>query len=220
MKLLTSILIFLLMSVASCRVHKTYLYFKLNDDQITRFNCLFVKDKTDVNYTMMENIYGKISTSDTLKLVNEVIYKTINLEGNKVFYALRVNDTSTLNPTIGSNYFIDCAMLFKDDSMFIASVYYKDDLNKINLKNFKTYIPPTLKISDSISYYWKKKKTTLTNFHKENLIIENKKFKNCLKIKIIEDYPETIKYSYVWLDKKLGLIRWIRATGRVDTRIF
>ncbi len=41
-------------------------------------------------------------------------------------------------------------------------------------------------------------------------------FENCAKIKIEEIWPWTKHVGYAWLAENIGLVKWIRTTGRVD----
>ncbi len=219
-KFSTILIIALIFSLfSSCITMKTAQYFKLQENRIDNFKCYFIKDDNDKDYKMVEDIFGKISNSDTVVENREIIYKTTYIDGYKVFYAIETSDTLKSNPTIGPVYYFFCSMLFKNDTLMLTPVYKLNELKTKRLYNFIYKIPPLLKKSDSITIYDGKKISIIKSFNKECVKVNSRKFRNCLTFKIIDIWPSTTYTATIWLDKKYGLIKWIRNTGRVEKRI-
>jgi hypothetical protein len=51
---------------------------------------------------------------------------------------------------------------------------------------------------------------------KENLIFNNKTYRNCVKIEIFETLGMTKKIGIVWFTKNVGLIKWTRLNEKVE----
>ena len=118
------------------------------------------------------------------------------------------------------NYFpiLYSAMIFENGKVFFAPALRVNDLSKLKFADFKYVIPTTIKGTDTITVTDRKKRTILYDFRLATLTINGKKYKNCLNLKIFESWPDEKDYSTVWLNKKYGILKWIRPTGRIDTR--
>jgi len=211
---------FLCVLLNSCTTIKTTEFFKLEENKIETYNGIFIKNANDNNYRLVEQLFGSISKSDTIIDKKEIVYKTIDIDGNKAFYAVATKDTLKKNPNIGPNYFLFSAFIFSNDTTFIAPVYEKADLTKLKFNDFKYKIPPTVTRKDSVVIIDRKKRMVLYNFHKTTLMIDNKKFSDCLVFEIRSVWPDALYGEKIWLHKKYGLLKWIRSTGRIETRAF
>jgi|688.fasta_scaffold64756_6 hypothetical protein len=203
----------------SCTTIRTIDFFKLRENEIETYNGFFIKNPNDNNYRQIEQLFGSISKNDTVNDRSEIIFKTIQVDSFKAFYAIATKDTLRKNPSIGPRYFLFSAFIFYNDTTFIAPVYEKEDLTKLNFASFKYKIPPFITKKDSVLVLDGIKKMVLFNFHKTNLLVNNQKFSNCLEFEIRDIWPDTLYGEKVWLHKEYGLLKWIRSTGRVETRI-
>lgn len=207
--------------ICSCSVYKTSKYFQVHENQIERYDGIFIKYQNgDTNYRKIENLFGNVSGNDTILEVTEITYKSYNIDGHKALYAIETKDTSKLNSTIGPLRFLMCAIIFYHDTVYFAPAYKKGDLKNLQFTDFKYKIPPTIRKKDTITVIDGKKTMLLCNFRKASLIIKNKRIRNCLVFDILNIWPEATFKEKVWLNKKLGLLKWIRTTGRTETRIF
>ncbi|MCW3120072.1 MAG: hypothetical protein JWM28_4154 [Chitinophagaceae bacterium] len=204
--------------ICSCSTIKTTGYFNLKENQIESYNGYFIKDEKDTDYKKIEQIFGSISEKDTVIDKTEIIYKTIEIEGHKAFYAVETIDTLQKNPSIGPRHYLFSSLLFFNDTTFVAPVYEKADLEKLKFKDFKYKIPPRLTKTDSVVIIDGKKKMVLQNFKKTKLSLGNKSFSNCLHFDLKEVWPDTLYIGKVWLHRQYGLLKWIRSTGRIETR--
>ena len=213
-----STLFFVYILLSSCRTIRTIDFFRLKENKIETYNGVFIKDANDINYRKVEQVYGSISKGDTIINKTEIIFKTIDIEGYKAFYAIETKDTLRKNPNIGPRYFLFSSFIFFNDTTFVAPIYEKADLAKLKFKDFKYKIPPSLTKKDSVVIIDGKKRMVLYNFHKTTLLIDNKKFSDCLAFDIKDVWPDALYGEKVWLHKKYGLLKWIRSTGRIETR--
>src|SRR5688500_14669594 len=214
-----SIILLITIYLCSCASIKTADYFRLIENQIETYNGYFIKYQNDSNYKKIEKIFGRISDKDTVTDQNHIIYKTINIEGHLAYYAIATTDTLKKNPTIGPKHFLFSSLIFYNDTVFVAPAYRKADLDKLRFNDFKFKIPPRLTKKDTIKIIDGKKTTLLENFSIAIISINNKRFSNCLSFDIRDVWPTSTYTGKVWLHKKYGLLKWIRSTGRIETRV-
>jgi hypothetical protein len=84
---------FLCVLLNSCTTIKTIEFFKLEENKIETYNGIFIKNANDNNYRQVEQLFGSISKSDTIIDKKEIIYKVVDIDGNKAFYAVATKDT-------------------------------------------------------------------------------------------------------------------------------
>src|SRR4051812_40015721 len=96
----------LIIGICSCSTIRIRPFLTLRENQIDRFQTFFVRSQMDSNYQLMERAYGRISNSDTVIAMEEIIYKSVNIEGHKVFYAIATSDTLKSKAPIGPKYFL------------------------------------------------------------------------------------------------------------------
>ena len=166
----------------------------------------------------MEQLYGGISESDTIINQTQIIYKTVQIDGHKAFYAIATVDTLQKNPNIGPRHFLFSSLIFYKDTIYMAPVYGMADLYHLNFKDFKYKIPPRLNKQDSVMIVDGRKTLLLENFSKSTVSINNRKFSNCLTFDLKEIWPGKTYTGKVWIHKQYGLLKWIQSTGRVETR--
>lgn len=222
MKLYIFIIIIIASTHAIAQTINVKGYFLLRENQIDHFTGKFVPGEKDPNFNDIQIPVppppsGR-SYNDTIIDKREITYKTINIEGQKAYYAIETEDTLKGDALIGSSHFLSCALMFKHDTVFLAPSFTKPILQKLKLSNFKYYIPPMVKKSDTIVIIDGKKRLLLYNFKKVMLFLNGKEIKDCLNIKIIERWPDAVYSGSAWLSKKYGVLKWIRSTGRIETR--
>jgi hypothetical protein len=173
-----------------------YLYPK--SDSMT-FNCVY--------YT-----YGV--GRDTVKLN----FKKLDIQ-NTVFYCISgIDDKDCRYGELAS--FLGSAMIFKDDSILLAPLQWDKPASTLKLDDFKYYIQPNLKLTDSVLIPLHDRNIKLSNFAYETLTISNTILDNCLKIRVTEKYKNLNEplSGCVWLSKTYGIVQWIRVTGRKELR--
>lgn len=216
MKLIISSAIISLLFV-SCSSIRTIDYFRLTENHIDRFNGFFVKSN-DSTYRMLDRAFGRYRNRDSIYETSDIVYRTINIEGHKAFYALETSDLLQTNPAVGPNHFLYSALIFKDDEVLIAPVHRLKEAKQLRLSDFRFRIPSTLRRKDTVTIQDGHKKMLLCHFKKESIVIGEKKFKDCLKVELVDIWPSKTYRGYVWLSKEHGILKWIRTTGRVETK--
>lgn len=166
-----------------------------------KFNCTY-------------NSFHANGLHDTINLV----FKKLNIENTIAYCISRTDDVDCRYSELGS--FLGSAMLFRNDSILLAPIQWDKSASKIRLEDFQYFIPPTLRKTDTVLIKLHDRNIKLTGFINKTLAIQGDKLKNCLKIKIIEEYKGVTypQYGYVWLNKIYGILKWIRVTNRIELR--
>lgn len=203
----------------SCRTVNPFKYFKLNENQVDSFIGSFTKDKTDTSYMEIEQLFPNLAVADNFQEKYQIIYRTKNIDGHKAFYAIATNDTIYKDASFGSNHFLFSALIFEKEKVLIAPAFHLKDLNYLKFSDFKFIIPESISKRDSIRITDRQKETVLHSFRFEKLNLFGRNYKHCLVIDIQTKWPDTVYNSKVWLHKEYGILKWIRDTGRTDTRL-
>lgn len=201
----------------SCGSIRTIDYFRLAENQVDRFDGFFVKPNDSI-YRMMDKAFGRYGNRDSVFETYDIAYRTINIEGHKAFYALETSDLLQTNPIVGPKHFLFSALLFKDDEVLIAPVHRLKEVKQLRLSDFRYRIPSSVKRKDTVTIQDGHKKMLLCQFKKENIVIGQRKFRDCLKVELVVIWPESTSRGYVWLSKEYGILKWIRTTGRIETK--
>ena len=143
------------------------------------------KDKTDSNYLKIEGLFPSLAVDDSFKEKYEIIYKTINIEAHKAFYAVKTKDTLYYDASFGPNHFLFSALIFEKRKTFIAPSYDLEDLQRLKFADFKYIITEKISKGDTIRVIDKKKETILYNFRFDCLIIDGHKYNHCLVINLM-----------------------------------
>ena len=217
-RIILLLLLISLLQLISCSSIKTLEYFKVTENDIQRYNGFFIKNPKDSIYKRLEEVFGKISSSDSVSDKWEITFKTRYIDGNKLFYSIKTKDTLNKDARIGPSYFLFSAMIFNDREILLAPCYDITQLENLKMSDFNYRIPEKVNRNDSIIIYDNPKKMVLSNFRKENLKIDDKEFQNSLSFNITDQWGTRRTTGKVWLSKKFGLLKWIRTTGRIETR--
>jgi hypothetical protein len=198
--LVTVLLIFTFIVGFSQTKVKLYEYLYPRNDTM-KFNCTY-------------NSFHANGMHDTLYLD----FKKFKVNNEDVYSIAQIDDTKALYSELAA--FLGCAMIFRNDSILMAPLESGKSSLAITLKDFKYAIPPTLTTADTLSIKMHDRVINFSKFKFETLRIKDKRIANCLKIQFTVKYENLKKplYSYVWLDKSYGIIKWIRDTGRTEIR--
>jgi hypothetical protein len=111
----------------------------------------------------------------------------------------------------------------KKGDLYAALVRHKIDLDSVMAKDFKKLFPKRINVGYSTTFVSsdKSRKLTYRFISMENVKTPTAMFENCLKLQIERYWPyyKSTDTSYVWLKKDIGVVKWIRNTGRVEELI-
>jgi hypothetical protein len=154
------------------------------------------------------NSYGETDTNQC---------RTEILRGQDIFYFADCYAKFGI-ASIGTEMFGKGIYFYRNDSLFTIEADYEKDIHEKELKDALLLLPSYMKPGDSVTLNSSQlNKKVITYLFKDNLETKGKVYKDCIKIKIISYWDSgTIYLSYVWLKKDIGMIKWMRETGRID----
>ena len=203
----------------SCSYNLTsYLNPRLKDT--TTYLYSFTKSDDPV-YKALEKAFGSVGDGDTIKGETKIFFGTKEVQNRKVFFAVELETSKNMNTYIGSDHFLNGAIIFAYDTILVAPVQKNRDLVNLRLEHFSTIVTGNIKSKDTIAAFSENRRKSgkqilLYDFKKEKIIINNHLFKNSLSFTVTEKWPGSSSSGKVWLHKDYGVIKWIRVTGRIE----
>ena len=182
----------------SCSYHLVQ-YLEPNVEYVYKYDCEFKRG------------------TDTLFETRDLIFQSKLINNEKVLYAFNVDDTNKSNPIIGTTHFLFSVMKFEKNGLKIAPVFWKNELEQLQLEDFRIEIPAKVSRNDTIQINDGNKTIFLTDFHIEKVDTKNLgRINKCLAIKKIIVWPDATYEARIWLHKEYGTVKWIRQTGRIE----
>ena len=157
-----------------------------------------------------------ITDTDTLHDDDDSsICKSLLIKGKEIFYFddhLHSDDATI----IGSESFCNGVFYYNNGNFVFSPLFWKYELKEANLDYFETLFPAKISF-DTIYKYQdgeEKRKYRFNAF--EDVCIKDKIYKDCLKLIITQDW-KTVQYiDTVWFFKGIGVVKWLRGTGRLE----
>jgi len=149
--------------------------------------------------------------TDTLKC------KTAVLQKQKIFYF--ADDGFTKYPesiNVSHNVFGEGLFFYRNDSCFTIECDTEKDISEKQIKDAYLVFPPHMNTGDSVSYKPRPERKVYTLLKREDVSVGNKTYKDCLKFKLLTYWPDVIYIEYFWLKQDVGMVKWLRSTGRID----
>lgn len=138
-----------------------------------------------------------------------------NIKGTDVFYF----DDSTKNEgnrIIGSNIFLDGVCYYAEGKLFWSPIFWTDELKEANLDYFESLFPAIVKTDTVYKAQDCEKKVTYRFHGLEDQQCNGVLMKDCLKMTMTDDWKTAHYVDTVWLKKDVGVVRWMRSTGRLE----
>jgi hypothetical protein len=149
--------------------------------------------------------------TDTIKC------KTAMLQKQKIFYF--ADDGFTKYPgsvNVSHNVFGEALFFYRHDSCFTMECDDEKDISEKQIKDALLIFPAYMNTGDNVIYKLQSERKVYTLLRREDISVGSTTYKDCLKFKLITHWPETIYIEYFWLKKNVGMVKWLRSTGRVD----
>lgn len=157
-----------------------------------------------------------ISGTDTLQTDNDSsICKSLLIKGKEIFY-FDDNLFSDDNTIIGSNSFCDGVFYYENGNFIFSPLFWKYELKEANLDYFETLFPAKISFDTIYKYQDGEEKRKYTFIGFEDVYIKDKLYKDCLKLIITQDWKTAQYIDTVWFFKGLGVVKWLRGTGRLE----
>jgi hypothetical protein len=216
--LFASLIAFLLFSTTSCSYNLAK-HLRPDTSRAIQYTYSFIKS-SDPFYQKLLKLYAKTDLNDTIRGRVAIVYRSLHLDNQIVYFAINEKKEDLRNPYIFSDHFLNSAFMFRHDSVFVAPILRKNDLNKLTNRQFYLLSSGCIKSADTltvaISFFQQEMKIRLCDFKKEPLVINGRRWSHCLSFTTIEEWPYSSSYGKVWLAKGYGVVKWIRVTGRIE----
>lgn len=177
----------------------------------------YFKPKCDtLYYNCIYNSFHATGLHDTIKLV----WRKIPIDKDTAHYVSGVDDTTGIWAQLAS--FSGSAMIFKNDTVWLASLTENQSPTKLTKKDFTHILTPGLTFSkpfDLAKLKWSfVMEVFIKDYEFEDVTIGNTVLKKCLKLNLlVYDRSTTPDKATVWLSRDYGTLKWIRTTGRTET---
>jgi hypothetical protein len=139
-----------------------------------------------------------------------------SVEGQTIFYFPEEGFDRYHLTDIETTMFGPGIYYYRNDSLFGIEAIYEADIAMKKLKDGGLLFPSIMRTGDSTVFERGENRQVYTYLFKEDVTVNGKLFKDCVKFKMLSYWPETIYISYIWFAKDIGMIKWMRETGRVD----
>ncbi|HXC05284.1 MAG TPA: hypothetical protein VNZ86_11065, partial [Bacteroidia bacterium] len=158
-------------------------------------------------YDLKDQTYGYLDTVGCF---------VFNLQGQPVFCFPNLGYPKYPSPDIAYTSFGQGVFFYRNDSLFTLEASFVDQIREKQIRDARLILPARMSPGDSIRLDLGMNKQVYTYLYKEDVTIKGRIYKDCIKIKMIEYWPETIYLGYIWLGNQIGVVKWMRTTGRTD----
>jgi hypothetical protein len=176
----------------------------------------YLRPRSDTLY--YNCVYNSFHASGLLDTISLVLRK-IPIGSDTAYYISHVTDTAGIWAQLAS--FSGSAMIFKNDSVWLASLTENQSPTELTKKNFDHILPPSLKFSkpfDLAKLKWSfVMEIFIKDYQFEDISVGDTVLKKCLRLNLmVYDRSTKPDKSTVWLSRDYGTVKWIRTTGRVE----
>ena len=156
-----------------------------------------------------------------------VVIKTLKVADTDVFYFIAEKDVRNPNAILGAESFGLGGYVKRPDGIATLDTFFRNELNaftKVQISAAVTIVKNTPE-PGAVAVVASPKKQMNHTYRvegHEDVTVPAGVFKDCLKIKIEEIHlatppeKEIVYTGTIWLAKGVGMVKWIRGTGRVD----
>jgi len=186
-------------------------------------NCLFAQTISFERYfplkkgTIKHYYVSHIAKTGTIKDKDDTsICQSLVIKGREIFYFEEgCNSDDTV--ITGSQSFCAGAFYYsKSGAFYFSPLFWKYEIKKANLNYFEPLFPAKISLNTPYKYQdgEEKKKYLFKKF--EDVIIGKRTYRHCLKLIVIHNWPTERYTDTVWFQNGLGVVKWLRSTGRLE----
>ena len=147
-----------------------------------------------------------------------VITREFHHKGLKVIYFIQESKIGKPYSSINANMIGLGAYSSGAEGIYTYQCIYTDELDKLSDRDAHLLFHKILKQGDSlrVTAYKGKMTLALNVIGLESVSVPAGTFADAVKIQLQEIWPDKTYKGYAWFAKGVGLVKWIRSTGRVD----
>jgi hypothetical protein len=150
----------------------------------------------------------------------KLVYRKISIGSETAYYISNATDSDGSGAQLAS--FLGSAMIFRNSSVWLASLTLDESPNMLTQRNFDHILPPNLtfpKPFELAKLKWSGlvMEVFIRDYQFEDLSIGDTILKQCLKLNLlVYDRSTEPVNATVWLTRDYGIVKWIRETGREE----
>jgi hypothetical protein len=174
------------------------------------------------------SVYSYDATFEKKQTRASITVKSLKKGKIEAFYFLEEGQTT--NVIIGTGIFAEGICIRQTEGLAVVHCFWEDDVKNVNFEkdavlilkdapekgqSVECHIPPVAQQGHECTM-------RITVDGTEDVTVPAGTFKDCLKIKVEEicspgKQGDAITYTgWVWLAKGVGVVKWVRTTGRVE----
>lgn len=186
--------------------------------QVTTGQTILLSDYYPLRKDSKQVFYvSHITKTDTLKDKDCTRFCKSLLIGNKEVFYFDERHSNNGNTIIGSESFCDGVFYYENGDFKFSPIFWMDELRKANLDYFETLFPSKIQLDSVYKYNGNCPEKRTYEFNGfEQVIIKGKKFQDCLKLTIVQNWKTAQYIDTVWFQKGVGVVKWLRSTGRLE----
>lgn len=169
------------------------------------------------NGTIQHYTVSHITETDTLPdNDNTAVCRSLMVKGKEIFFFDDNNNNGDDTTLISSESFCSGVFYYSKGAFVFSPIDWKYDVKKANLDYFESLFPATVSLNTTYKYQNRDEKKSYVFKKWEDVVIKNKLYKHCLKLIVIHDWPTKQYIDTVWFQKGVGVVKWLRSTGRLE----
>jgi hypothetical protein len=184
---------------------------RVDDTKDLLFEEYFPLRSNDKKFFYVSHITG----TDTLTDENDSSFCMSNIVKNKEIFYFTDEPGDSIS-IIGSQSFCNGVFYFKDGEFFVSPIFWQKDLKESNLAYFERLFPRKIVLDSIYKYQHGENKRKYIFDKPEDVSIKGNLLPACLKLTIIQDWPTERYVDTVWFQKNIGVVKWLRSTGRLE----
>ena len=176
----------------------------------------YLKPKSDtLFYNCTFDSFHALGLHETVNLV----YNKIQIGSDTAYYISNAEDIDGTQSQLAS--FLGSAMIFKNDSVLLASLTLNERPDKLTKQNFSRVLPPNLNFAKpfelaKLKWYDLIMEVFIKDYQFEDLSIDSTILTRCLRLNLIVYDRSMVLQETVWLSLDYGIVKWIRTTDREE----
>lgn len=179
--------------------------------QITNISRYFPLNEGDIY-----QYHGKYNNKED---TNSFLVNSIFLPNKQKLHYFQRGTTKRDDDFFGPNMFGNGLYFVFESKIFTLEAAFINEVDNLDFNNKQKLLPESLLSGSKVTIdsNYNNSKDTIEILGFENINVPFGKFNESLKLKITTSWSNgDIHESFVWLAKGIGVIKWIRATGRID----
>jgi hypothetical protein len=157
-----------------------------------------------------------LTKTDTINDKDAVLVcQSIVVKGREIYFFSDVSHTKD-DDLISPNTFCAGVFYYDQGTFLFSPLSWTHEVKEANLAYFDTLFPSQLLLHTPYKHQDGEEKRTYTFVGFENISIAKTTYSDCLKLVVMQDWPTSHYADTVWFEKGLGVVKWLRGTGRLE----